>query len=74
MLSCFRKNTPLKKWIISERDKGNINLKVDFPFTAAGNARRKGIFEEVGYLKKDIKIFGRLLSSVYGILEKPVFP
>ena len=53
-ISLFGKTAPLKKLIILEQDKGNINLKVDFPFTAAGNARRKGSFGIVGYLEKAI--------------------
>ena len=73
VISRFGKNTPLKKLIISERDKGNINLRVDFPFTAAGNAHRKGVSGHLDTLKSDIKKFGRLLNSVYGIPEKPVF-
>ena len=52
MVSLFGKNTPLKKLIILEQDKGNINLTVDISAYSDGQCPSQRDFGILAHLEK----------------------
>ena len=62
VISRFGKIAPLKKLILSERDKGNINLKVDISAHSGGQCPPQGSFGTFGYLGNEYQEIWKIIK------------